>query len=140
MENDLTGDGKLLAPAGSFVTGRILNAEKSGRVKGRAKMAISLHRIEVGGQTYTLDTNKLSFEAEGTAGRDAKRVGIATGIGAAIGAIAGGGKGAAIGAAIGGGAGAGATVLTAGKEVEFPVEQLFEFRLEKDVEMKIVRR
>jgi hypothetical protein len=101
-------------------------------------MSLALIRIETGGETYKISSNKLNFEAEGTGKRDAKRIGIAAGIGTVVGAIAGGGKGAAIGAAIGGGAGAGATLMTSGDEVEFDVEQLFEFSLTQPVEMKVL--
>ena len=55
-----------------------------------------------------------------------------------VGAIAGGGKGAAIGTAIGAGAGTGVVLATSGKNVEFEVEQLFEFVLEQGVKMKIL--
>jgi hypothetical protein len=138
LENDLVVDGYLLARSGDSIIGRLSNVKASGKVKGRASMALTLVEIRSGGENYAIGSNTLSFEAEGTGGRDAKRIGIAAGIGTVVGAIAGGGKGAAIGAAVGGGAGAGATLLTSGKEVEFPVEQLFEFSLEKPVEMKIL--
>lgn len=138
LENDLVVDGYLLARSGDSIIGRLSNVKASGKVKGRASMALTLVEIRSGGENYAIASNTLSFEAEGTGGRDAKRIGIAAGIGTVVGAIAGGGKGAAIGAAVGGGAGAGATLLTSGKEVEFPVEQLFEFSLGKAVEMKIL--
>ena len=114
-------------------------AKASGKVKGRAQMSISLSQFLVDSDSYDLDTDTLSFEAESTAKKDAGRIGIGAGAGAIIGAIAGGGKGAAIGGAIGAGAGTGVTLATSGKEVEFPVEQLFEFRLANSVEMEILR-
>jgi len=138
LDDDLVVDGRRLAPAGSRIIGRISDAEASGRVRGRARMSISLTRIHVGDETYSLPTNTLNFEAEGTAGDDAKKIGIASGIGAVIGAIAGGGKGAAIGGAIGAGAGTGTVMATTGDEVEFRVEQLFSFRTSREVEMPIL--
>jgi hypothetical protein len=139
LEDDLVVDGRLLAPVGSRIAGRISDVEASGRVRGRARMSISLARINVGGETYSLPTNTLHFEADGTVGDDAKKIGIASGIGAVIGAIVGGGKGAAIGGAIGAGAGTGTVLATSGDEVEFRVEQLFNFRTDRDVEMPILR-
>jgi outer membrane lipoprotein SlyB len=100
-------------------------------------MALRLEKITVGEESYSIKSNTLRFEAEGTGKRDAKRIGIASGAGAVIGAIAGGGRGAAIGAAIGAGAGTGVTVATPGDEVEFRTEQMFQFTLERGVEMKI---
>jgi hypothetical protein len=138
LEDDLLVDGKLVAPEGSKVAGRLSNVKASGKVQGRATLSVVLTRIEVGQEAYGIQTNTLSFEAEGTAKADATKVGIGTGIGAVIGAIAGGGKGAAIGGAIGAGAGTGAVLVTSGKEVEFGIEQLFSFRLDQDIEMKVV--
>lgn len=139
LEDDLVIDGQLVAPAGSRLMGTVVDAKASGKVKGRAQMSIKLSQILVDEDSYNIDSNTLSFEAESTAKKDAGRIGIGAGAGAIIGAIAGGGKGAAIGTAIGAGAGTGVTLATSGKEVEFPVEQLFEFKLEGDVEMKILR-
>lgn len=139
LEDDLAVEGQLVAPRGSRLIGTVVNAQASGKVKGRAQMSIRLSQIIVDADAYDISTNTLSFEAQSTAKKDAARIGIGAGAGAVIGAIAGGGKGAAIGSAIGAGAGTGVTLATSGKEVEFPVEQLFEFRLEEGVEMNILR-
>jgi hypothetical protein len=139
LEDDLVVDGQLVAPEGSRLMGTVVDAKASGKVKGRAQMSIRLSQILVDADSYGIDSNTLSFEAESTAKKDAGRIGIGAGAGAIIGAIAGGGKGAAIGTAIGAGAGTGVTLATSGKEVEFEVEQLFEFQLENGVEMKILR-
>ena len=140
LEEDLIVDGYLLASEGSRITGMVKDAQKSGKVKGRARMSLALTEIAVGEATYDIDSNTLNFEAKSTAKRDAKRTGLVTGAGALIGVLTGGKKGAGIGAIIGAGVGGGATVLTAGDEVEFAVEQLFEFKLDDDVEMKIVSK
>ncbi len=139
LEDDLKEGGHVLAPAGATVTGKITQLVKSGKVKGKAQMSLTLTALEVGGESYRIDTNTLSFEAQGTGSRDAKRIGIASGIGAVVGAIAGGGKGAAIGAAVGAGAGTGVTLATPGDEVEFPTEQRMSFKLDKTVELPIIR-
>lgn len=138
LEDDLIIGGDLLAAEGSRVVGRVSDVKASGKVKGKAQMALTLSSIDVEGESYSFDSNTLSFEAQGTEKRDAKRIGIATGVGAVIGAIAGGGKGAAIGTAIGAGTGTGVTLATAGDEVEFATEQLFEFKLQDEVDMKVI--
>ena len=117
---------------GAIIEGRIVKAEKSGRVSGRANLSLDFDTIRLrNGQTYRfagiLDNVKaangdnVKVNNEGTV-RDsnqttktATRAGIGAGLGALIGAIAGGGKGAAIGAIIGGGAGAG-TVFIEGRD------------------------
>ncbi len=140
LDEDLMVDGHLLAAEGSRVIGRITNAKKSGKVKGKAQMSIRLDAIVADGKRYDLRSKTLAFQAEGSKKKDAKKVGIGAGVGAVIGAIAGGGKGAAIGTAIGAGAGTGAVLMTSGKEVEFGVEQLFEFKTDRSVEMNILRQ
>jgi hypothetical protein len=139
LEEDLIVDGKLLAPEASRVIGRLTHVKKSGKVEGLAQLGMDLQKIVVGDEEYSLKSNILSYEAEGTVKEDAKKIGIATGVGALIGAIAGGKKGAAVGTAVGAGAGTGAVLATSGEEVEFGIEQLFRFDLERDVQMKVVR-
>ena len=138
LDQDLAVGGYLLAPAGIRVVGTLTEVQKSGKVKGRARMSLTVHEIHAADTTYKVQTNTLTFEAAGTKKKDARRIGIASGIGAVVGAIAGGGKGAAIGTAIGAGAGTGVVLATSGKNVEFEVEQLFEFVLEQGIEMKIL--
>ncbi len=139
LDEDLIVDGKLLAPEASRVIGRLTHVKKSGKVEGLAQLEMDLQKIVVGDEEYSLKSNILSYEAEGTVKEDAKKIGIATGVGALIGAIAGGKKGAAIGTAVGAGAGTGTVLATSGEEVEFKIEQLFKFTLERETEMKVVR-
>ena len=137
LDRDLEVDGKLVAPKGSKVTGKLTEVVSAGKVKGLARLSMVLSSMVVESERYSLETNPISIEAENTKARDAKTVGAGAGIGAVIGAIAGGKKGAAIGAAVGGGAGGAGVLLTKGKEIEFQPEHKFSFRLEKDIEMKI---
>ena len=115
------------------VTGTVVEAKKSGRVKGKGKMVLTLSSFKAGQQSVAIQTNTLTFESEGSKGRDGKRIAAAVGAGAGIGAIADGGDGAAKGAVIGVAVGVGATLLTRGKEVEFGAEQKFSFKLENSV-------
>jgi len=137
LDKDIVVDGTVVVPRGSVVDGKLTNVAQSGRVQGRAAMSMRLTSLTVRNQTYPLETDSLSFQAESTTKKDATKVGIGAGLGAVIGAIAGGGKGAAIGAAVGGGAG-GATVLaTRGKEVKFDAEQAFSFVLRNSISVKL---
>ena len=117
---------------GAIIEGRVIKAENSGRVSGRANITMDFDTVRLrNGQTYRfagiLDTVKaangddVKVNNEGTV-RDSNqttktvtRAGIGAALGALIGAIAGGGQGAAIGAAIGAGAGAG-TVFIEGRD------------------------
>jgi hypothetical protein len=137
LDKDIVVDGAVVAPRGSVLGGKLTNVTRSGRVEGLASMSIQLTSLTVGNQTYPLQTENLSFEAESTKKKDATKVGIGAGIGAVIGAIAGGGKGAAIGAAVGGGAGGAAVVATRGKEVKLDAEQPFSFVLRNSISVKL---
>ena len=96
-------------------------------------MALILAEIAIEDGTYSIESNTLNCEAESMAKRSAKRTGLVTGIGA----LTGGKKGAGIGAVISAGVGSGTPLITAGAQVEFPVERLFDFTLGEDFEMKI---
>jgi hypothetical protein len=117
---------------GAVIEGRIVQADNSGRVSGRANLSFDFDTIRlINGQSYRFagiidsvraaNGDNVSVTNEGTVRdrnqttRTVTRAGIGAALGALIGAIAGGGQGAAIGAAIGAGAGAG-TVLIQGKD------------------------
>ena len=112
--------GMTVIPEGATVTGAVVSAERAGRVKGRASIALRFNEVVVANTPYRITTSRIARQAEATKGEDATKIGIGAGVGTAIGAIAGGKKGAAIGAGIGGGAGTGAVLATRGKEVSIP--------------------
>ena len=112
--------GMTVIPEGAAVTGAVVSAERSGRVKGRASIALRFNEVIVSNTPYRITTARIARQAEATKGEDATKIGIGAGVGTAIGAIAGGKKGAAIGAGVGGGAGTGAVLATRGKEVTIP--------------------
>jgi hypothetical protein len=128
--------GDVVIPRGTIVVGRLTEVDPSGRIKGRARMSLTLSEVALAGQPYPIRTNTLSLEADSTKKRDAAKVGGGAALGAIIGAIAGGGKGAAIGAAAGGAAGAGTVLATRGKDLELEAEQRFAFQLENDVRVR----
>ena len=128
-------DGRKIVDRGTKVQGRVVDAEGSGRVKGRANIHLVLTSILDGAKTYPIVTRPFVAEAESTKGRDAGIIGGVAGVGAAIGAIAGGKSGAVKGAVIGGAAGTGTVLATKGKEVEFDSETKLKFTLEKGTEL-----
>lgn len=112
--------GSTAVPAGAVVSGSVLAAQRSGKVKGRALVAFGFDRLSAGDSHYDIKTDRVSRLAPATKKKDATKIGIGAGAGALIGAIAGGGKGAAIGTAVGAGAGTGAVMATRGDEVRLP--------------------
>ena len=135
LVNPVTVDGKTLAPAGSPVSGRVVHVDDADKVKGRGELGIQLTSVTIDGDSYSIDTQQLYFESEGTKKEDAAVIGGAAGVGALVGALTGGKKGAAIGAAAGGGAGTGYVLATSGKEVVLPAETQMAFHLSGSVDL-----
>lgn len=130
LAQPLRVDGHTLASQGATVIGRVVNADKGGRVKGKASLTLTLSRVKLAsGGFLNLKTNSVKQEAKSDTKKNMVRTGIMAGAGAAIGAIAGGGKGAAIGAGIGGGAGVATNMATRGPAAEIPAESLLNFSL-----------
>jgi hypothetical protein len=118
LKQAVSVNGETVIPNGVTLVGSVTEVERSGRVQGRARLAMRFTEVTFNGERHRLNTQPLSFEAEATKKEDATKVGVGAGVGAVIGGILGGGKGAAKGAAIGGAAGGGAVLATRGKEVE----------------------
>jgi hypothetical protein len=134
LDKPLVVDGLVIAERGSRVEGRVVTADKGGKVSGVASLALQLTRVHLSdGQTVSIQSDNFEKHAEQTRGTDAAKVGGGAAIGAIIGAIAGGGKGAAIGAGAGGGVGAGDVLLTRGKAATLPSETRITFRLSTPV-------
>jgi hypothetical protein len=129
--------GATVVPAGAEVVGSVLEANQSGRVKGRASIAFRFDRLSAHRETRDIRTARISRQAAATKQEDAKKIGIGAGAGALIGAIAGGGKGAAIGGGIGAGAGAGTVMATRGDEIRLAVGAAISTTLQAPVTVRI---
>jgi hypothetical protein len=134
LDQPLVIDGFIIAERGSRVQGRVVEADRAGRVKGRALVAVELTRFHTSdGQDIRVQTQAFERQGSKSTGEDAAKVGIGAAIGAIIGAVAGGGKGAGIGAGVGGAAGAGSVMMTRGKSAVIPVETRLSFRVQEPV-------
>ena len=130
-------DGVEGLPKGAELVGSVIEAERSGRVKGRASVAFRFQRLTAWDETHDIQTARIAREAASTKKEDATKVGIGAGAGALIGAIAGGGKGAAIGGAVGAGAGTGAVMATRGDEVSLPAGTTVTATLQEPVTVRV---
>lgn len=129
--------GEIALPAGSYVQGVVTETKRSGRVKGRAQLAIRLETVTLAsGKVYKFATHLSAVDAGETGqkvvgggentveqapghGQDAERIAILAGTGAGIGGVADRSwKGAGIGAGVGSAVGLATVMLTRGKEVE----------------------
>lgn len=117
LRQPLTVDGVEVVPAGAAVTGAITEADRAGKVKGLAHLALRFTSITVDDADLRVSTDRIARDAESTKKEDAAKIGIGAGAGAIVGAITGGKKGAAVGGAIGAGAGTGVVLATRGDEV-----------------------
>jgi len=123
--------------AGAALRGVVTNAERSGRVKGRASVAFRFNELIDSGQSYRINTRTVSRVAPGTKKRDAATIGIPATGGAIIGGIVGGGDGAVKGSVIGGAAGTAAVLSTRGKEVRLAPGSTVSVRLATPLTVRI---
>lgn len=135
VAEDVTDGGRVVLPEGAEVIGHVIAAVPSGRVKGRARLAVRFQEVRVGGASYVLEASDLDVTAASAKGRDAKVLGGAAAAGAVIGAIAGGGKGALKGGAIGGAAGGAAVLATKGDEVVFKAGESYAVELTRRLQV-----
>jgi hypothetical protein len=122
---------------GAIIEGTVSSVNASGRVSGRADMALNFDSIRLrNGRTHefagvienvrTADGKTINVDNEGKVGDGSQtektvQVGaVGAALGAIIGAISGGGKGAAIGAAIGAAGGAGTVVAQGRDQLDLP--------------------
>lgn len=138
LAEPLEVDGRVIAERGASVSGRVVNSDPGGRVKGRAMIQVAVTGLQlVNGDSVSVSTNAFEQEADSSVKKDAAKVAIGSGIGAAIGAIAGGGKGAAIGAGVGAGAGTGTVLATRGNDAVIPAESLITFSTRSPISIEL---
>lgn len=130
-------NGVTVIPKNASVVGHVVEAQSSGRLKGVARLVLTLDSVEVAGKSYPLETSTVSRSGSSHKKRNIEIIGGGTALGAIIGGIAGGGKGAAIGAAAGAGAGTATAAATGKKEIRLPAESMLVFRLRSPVEIAI---
>lgn len=132
----IAAGGQIVVPEGSYVQGVVTHAVRSGRVKGKAELAIRidtltlasgkviklsphLQSVDSEGAEQKVDSNENEIKQGSSHGADAARVAELGGTGAAIGGLATRTwSGAGIGAGAGGAVGLATVLLTRGKEVD----------------------
>ncbi len=146
---------RVMIPAGTYVQGKIMHAQRGGHVKGRAELLIHFTSIIYpSGYTVMLGGNidnapgaeKTSMkDQEGTirqdsdAGRKAKEAAGGATTGAVIGAITNGGKGAGIGAGAGGVAGLAIAMLSRGADVRLEPGTSLEMEIQREIPIDVSR-
>ena len=126
-------EGMVVIPAGSAVSGHVVEAKDSGHFKGRSVLSIELTAVRRHGTLMSIETDPYTVEGNSRGKSTAVKVGGGAAIGAVLGGIFGGGKGAAIGAAAGGGGGAAYQGLSHVKQVRISSESVIGFRLARSI-------
>ncbi len=140
LDRPLVVDGFVVAQRGQTVGGRVVEAEKAGRVRGVSRLALRLTDLTLVDGTQTpVQSQLISLSGPTSAGRDAAAVGTGTALGAAIGAAADWGKGAAIGAGAGAIAATLGVLVTRGYPTVIYPESLLTFRIQDPVIVSTAR-
>ncbi len=126
---DVRVGGVLAIPRGATVHGVVTETTKSGDLGGRAELALQLTSLDLGGQSYSLDTDLFKVKGPNKGGETARNIFGGALLGAIIGGIADRGAGAAIGAAAGAGTGTAITAATPGPGAWIPAEARVDFHL-----------
>lgn len=136
LSNAVSVDNVEVLPAGSTVRGTVTGVEQSGKVKGRASLALQFDTLIVRNERVPMSA-RWAAQAESTKKSDAKKIGIGAGAGAVIGGLIGGGKGAATGAAIGGGAGTAMVLTSEGKPIALSKGEDISVKLLSPIDIRV---
>lgn len=140
VTRDVRVGDRVAIPAGSIVQGSVMEVERGGRVKEKAKLGIRFHTVVMAdGTRLAIRTDTVVREGASPANESAAKIGGAAVGGAILGAILGGGRGAVIGGTVGAAGGTAATMaggrnpatLTAGSTVSVRVQQPVTVTVEK---------
>lgn len=127
--NDVAADGAIAIPRGATVHGTVVDAKKSGAIKGRGELSLQLNSVDLGGTTYPITSDVWQHNGADKAVQSVNSTLVGGVLGALVGAAAGGGEGAAIGAGVGGAAGLGSSAASHNGQVFVPAEGLLTFHL-----------
>ncbi|MDP2998559.1 MAG: hypothetical protein Q8N47_13815 [Bryobacterales bacterium] len=136
LDEPLVIDGRTVLPRGIGLRGTIRESDDSGRLTGRAVLALNLESVAWNGRTYALRTETHRSVSASHKKRNAVLVGGGSGLGALLGGIAGGGRGALIGAGAGAAAGTAGAAATGKREIRIPAESVLGFRLREPLSIK----
>ena len=128
LQANLEVNGRVVAPKGSTVYGRLTSARKGGRAFGRAELQLELTDIVINDQLHPIITGE--YELTGRSQGTLKK----TALGAALGALIDGDDGAKTGAA----AGLGLSLFSKGKQVTLAEGTIIEFRLQQPLTTSMV--
>jgi hypothetical protein len=129
--SDVTMGGVLAIPRGATMHGVVTEVKKvgSGDLGGSSTLALALTSLDLGGQSYPINTDQFRVKGPSKTGQTVGSAITGGLIGTIIGCAAGGGAGCAIGAGAGAAAGTAGSAASSGPQVWIPAEALVTFHL-----------
>ncbi len=138
VASDVYEGNVLTLPRGAVLQGTVVNVKQPGRFGGSGILDLRLTQLQLGDNSYPVETDLWSSKSPNKAGYTATNTAGGAIMGAIIGGIIGRGPGAAIGAVAGGGAGLLASGATNGPRVILPPEALLNFHLANPITVQPV--
>jgi hypothetical protein len=128
---DVNVGGVLAIPRGATVHGVVTDVKKvgAGSLGGSPELALKLTSLDLGGQSYPLDTEPFKVKGPNKAGQTVGNAVAGGLIGTIIGCAAGRGFGCAVGAGAGVAAGTAASAASPGPGIWIPAEARVDFHL-----------
>jgi hypothetical protein len=147
-------DNVIVIPAGTYVKGEVVKAQRAGRIKGRAEILFRFNTLifpngytiavpgtihhDSGSASASVDDEGV-IKADSQKGKDAKTVGVGTGIGAAGGSIITGTRtGTLGGAGIGALAGLATVLMTRGQDLRIEPGTSLKMLLQRPLTVDVV--
>ncbi|MEZ5291584.1 MAG: hypothetical protein R2745_10895 [Vicinamibacterales bacterium] len=138
VTRDVRVSGRVAIPAGSVVHGTVIDVQRGGKVRERARLSIRFHTVVLGsGERLALRTDAVTREGASPGRESAAKIGGAAVGGAILGAILGGGKGAAIGAGVGAGGGTAAVMAGDRNVVTMPAGSTVSVRIQQPITVTV---
>ncbi|HTG72767.1 MAG TPA: hypothetical protein VMB70_03325 [Terriglobia bacterium] len=143
----ITMNNEIVIPVGTNIQGKIQEAVRPGRVKGKASLTLSFQVMilpngvtlpifgSLGGSDEGYREGENTIKGESTKGKDAGDVAKAGAVGGIGGAIWRGRKGAAVGGGLGAGVALAGVLLSRGEDLELPRGTELEVVLDEPLEL-----
>ena len=135
VDEPIVLDDRTVIPVGTPVTGHVVIARRSGRLRHPGELGLTLDSALINQLEVPFTTSHIVARGASHKKRNWGWIGGGTGGGAIIGALAAGGKGALIGSGIGAVAGTTTAFVTGKKDVGFAAERRLRFRLNHDLSL-----
>ena len=142
----ITVNNEILIPVGSFISGKITQVQRPGKVKGKAGLALSFQTLilpsgsttplyaSLAGSSEAASTSEGKLEGDSSVKDDAGTIAKTTAVPAGIGGVVSGAHGARAGAGLGAAAGLATVLLTRGKDIVLDKGTTLEIVLDRPFE------